>query len=211
MLDNYTYILRCSDGTLYTGWTNNPIKRIIAHNSAKGAKYTKTRLPVYITYLEKFDSKEEAMSREWHIKQLTKDKKEKLIKDQGIVQLRPHHLLCIQLFEGKGYSPEFVKNMFDTIDRLNSNPDIMLTSTCDTLCSECPNSKGPVCITEEKIQTYDKNVLKETHLEEGKIYKWNDASRIAADLILDKGIIQEVCVDCGWKDICYKKAEERRN
>lgn len=211
MSDNCTYILRCNDGSLYTGWTNDPIKRIIAHNTGKGAKYTKTRLPVYITYLEKFDSKEDAMSREWHIKQLSKDQKEKLIKEQGIVQLRPHHLLCIQLFEGKGYSPEFVDNMFYTIDRLNSNPNIMLTTTCDTLCSRCPNINGSVCITEKKIKTYDNNVLNVTHLVEGNIYKWDEASRIAAEAILDKGIIQEVCVDCGWKDICYKKAEVRRN
>lgn len=211
MLDNYTYILRCIDGSLYTGWTNDPVKRIIAHNAGKGSKYTKTRLPVYITYLERFDSKEDAMSREWHIKQFTKDQKEKLIKEQGIVQLRPHHLLCIQLFEGKGYSQAFVDSMFYTIDRLNSNPEIMLTSTCDTLCSKCPNSRGSVCITEEKIKTYDNNVLEKTHLVEGNIYKWDFAKTIAAEAILDKGIIQEVCVDCGWKDICYKKAEDRRN
>lgn len=65
---NYTYIVRCSDGTLYTGWTNDLDKRLKAHNEGKGAKYTKSRLPVFLVYYERFDSKEEAMSREWQLK-----------------------------------------------------------------------------------------------------------------------------------------------
>ena len=76
---NYTYILECSDGTLYTGWTNNLEKRLKMHNSGKGAKYTKTRLPVTLVYYEEFASKQEAMSREFHIKQLTRIQKLRLI------------------------------------------------------------------------------------------------------------------------------------
>lgn len=76
---NYTYIVECSDGTLYTGWTNNLEKRIAAHNSGKGAKYTKTRLPVVLKYYEEFQTKEEAMSREYKIKQLSRKEKLKLI------------------------------------------------------------------------------------------------------------------------------------
>ena len=76
---NYTYIVECADGSLYCGWTNNLEKRIADHNAGKGAKYTKTRLPVKLVYYEEFDTKEEAMSREWHIKQLTHEQKRKLI------------------------------------------------------------------------------------------------------------------------------------
>lgn len=76
---NYTYIVECSDGTLYCGWTNDLERRISAHNEGKGAKYTRTRLPVRLVYFEKFDTKEEAMSREWHIKRLRRKKKEELI------------------------------------------------------------------------------------------------------------------------------------
>lgn len=76
---NYTYIVECSDGTLYTGWTNDLDKRMKAHNSGKGAKYTKSRCPVDLVYFEEFDKKEDAMSREWHIKQLTREEKVKLI------------------------------------------------------------------------------------------------------------------------------------
>ncbi|PXV90250.1 putative endonuclease [Lachnotalea glycerini] len=76
---NYTYILKCSDNTLYTGWTNNLEKRLEAHNNKRGAKYTKARIPVTLEYYEVFDSKEEALRRECEIKKLTRMQKEKLI------------------------------------------------------------------------------------------------------------------------------------
>lgn len=76
---NYTYILRCRDNTLYTGWTTDIERRLAAHNSGKGAKYTKSRKPVVLAYYEEFETKEEAMRREYEIKQLTRKEKEKLI------------------------------------------------------------------------------------------------------------------------------------
>lgn len=78
---NYTYILRCKDNTLYTGWTNNLEKRIEAHNTGKGAKYTKARRPVELVYYEQFETKEEAMKREFAIKQMNRSMKEKLIEN----------------------------------------------------------------------------------------------------------------------------------
>lgn len=75
----YTYIVKCSDDTLYTGYTNNLQKRIEAHNNKKGAKYTKPRTPVTLVYYEKHNTKEEAMSREYQIKQLTRAEKLELI------------------------------------------------------------------------------------------------------------------------------------
>ena len=83
MDENYTYIVRCADGTLYTGWTNDLKKRIKAHNSGKGAKYTKTRRPVELVYFEHFATKEEAMSREYHIKQLKRAHKQALIDEMN--------------------------------------------------------------------------------------------------------------------------------
>lgn len=74
---NYTYILECCDKTLYTGWTTDLKKRIKTHNSGKGAKYTKSRLPVSLVYFEEYETKQEAQKREWEIKKLTR--KEKLI------------------------------------------------------------------------------------------------------------------------------------
>lgn len=76
---NYAYILRCADGTLYCGWTNNLEQRLKAHNSGCGGKYTRSRLPVELVYFEEFETKEEAMSREWHLKQLNRESKLRLI------------------------------------------------------------------------------------------------------------------------------------
>ena len=76
---NYTYILECADGTYYCGWTNNLEKRVATHNEGKGGKYTRARLPVKLVYHEEFETKEEAQSREWHIKQLSRSQKEELI------------------------------------------------------------------------------------------------------------------------------------
>ena len=80
---NYTYILRCSDDTLYCGWTNNLEKRLASHNAGKGAKYTHTRIPVELVYYETFETKEEAMRREFAIKQLTRQQKLKLIEKKS--------------------------------------------------------------------------------------------------------------------------------
>lgn len=79
---NYVYILRCTDETLYTGWTNDIEKRLKAHNDGKGAKYTKYRRPVKLVYYESFETKQEAMKREYAIKQLSKSDKEKIIKQK---------------------------------------------------------------------------------------------------------------------------------
>ncbi len=76
---NYTYILECKDGTYYTGWTNHLEKRIKEHNEGKGAKYTKARRPVKLVYYEAFESKTEAMKREYAIKQMKRSEKIKLI------------------------------------------------------------------------------------------------------------------------------------
>ena len=80
---NYTYILKCKDGTFYTGWTNNLEKRLKDHNEGKGAKYTKARGPVELVYYEAFLTKEEAMSREYAIKQMSRKEKEELIENKN--------------------------------------------------------------------------------------------------------------------------------
>ena len=76
---NCTCIVRCSDGTLYTGWTNDLDKRVKAHNEGKGAKYTRSRRPVSLAYFECFETKEQAMRREYEIKRFTREEKMKLI------------------------------------------------------------------------------------------------------------------------------------
>ena len=81
---NFTYILRCGDGSLYTGWTNDIKKRLADHNLGRGAKYTRSHLPVMLVYLEAFDTKEEAMKRESAIKRLSRPEKERLVEESPI-------------------------------------------------------------------------------------------------------------------------------
>ena len=82
MKSNYTYMVKCSDGTLYTGWTTDLEQRMKAHNDGSGAKYTRSRRPVELVYYEEYETKVDAMKREYAIKQLTRKQKEQLIKQK---------------------------------------------------------------------------------------------------------------------------------
>ncbi len=76
---DYVYLLRCADGSLYCGWTTDLAGRLAAHNSGKGAKYTRSRLPVELVWHECFSDRHEALSREWHLKRLPRAEKLALI------------------------------------------------------------------------------------------------------------------------------------
>ena len=95
---NYTYILRCADGSLYCGWTSDLDKRLISHNDGTGSKYTRTRLPVELLYYESFETKQEAMSREYHIKRLSRAEKLSLIDRKQAEQACFCFLKCRILF-----------------------------------------------------------------------------------------------------------------
>ncbi|NBJ70866.1 MULTISPECIES: GIY-YIG nuclease family protein [Clostridia] len=76
------YILRCKDRTLYTGYTNNLERRLKMHQEGKGAKYTRGRGPFQVVYVEYFETKEQAMKKEYTIKQLTREEKWRFIRDR---------------------------------------------------------------------------------------------------------------------------------
>ena len=76
---NYVYLLRCADGSLYCGWTTDPSARLKAHNSGRGAKYTRSRRPVRLVWLESDPDRHDALSREWHIKRMSRAEKEQLV------------------------------------------------------------------------------------------------------------------------------------
>ncbi|WP_311516565.1 GIY-YIG nuclease family protein [uncultured Anaerococcus sp.] len=78
-MNHYVYILRCSDNSLYTGYTTNLDRRLVVHNSGKGAKYTRSRLPVRLVYYEEVSTRSEGLKLERSIKKLTKEKKEDLV------------------------------------------------------------------------------------------------------------------------------------
>lgn len=77
----FVYMLRCKDGSLYTGWTNNLERRLAMHQQGKGAKYTRGRRPVELVYSEEVQDKETALKRECEIKKFSKQQKTLLIKE----------------------------------------------------------------------------------------------------------------------------------
>lgn len=78
----YCYILECADGTYYTGWTTDPLRREKQHNAGTGARYTSTRRPVKLVYLEEQPDKITALKREIAIKRLARKRKTELILTQ---------------------------------------------------------------------------------------------------------------------------------
>ncbi|HEY5269185.1 MAG TPA: GIY-YIG nuclease family protein [Anaerolineales bacterium] len=78
----YCYILECSDGTYYTGWTADPERRLCRHNRGRGARYTRSRRPVRLVYVEEQPDRSSAMRREIQIKRMSREAKEKLIKQK---------------------------------------------------------------------------------------------------------------------------------
>ena len=79
----YCYMLECSDGTLYTGWTTDPVRRVKQHNAGRGAKYTRTHLPVKLVYVEQLPDRSSAMKRELAIKAMPRAKKKQLVEQQS--------------------------------------------------------------------------------------------------------------------------------
>jgi len=77
--DHYVYVLRCSDDSLYTGYTTDVERRVEEHDAGEGAKYTRGRTPVELVHVESYESKSAAMSREYEIKQFSRTRKERLV------------------------------------------------------------------------------------------------------------------------------------
>lgn len=94
-LRNYTYMVECSDGSLYTGWTNCIEKRLKDHNSGKGARFTRARRPVKLRYLEISNTKSEAMKREAAIKKLNHAQKIQLIRQGELEKILEENHICI--------------------------------------------------------------------------------------------------------------------
>ncbi len=82
-MKDVVYVLRCGDGSLYTGWTNDLTARVKAHQEKRGAKYTKSHQPVELVYYEECADKSAAMKREAEIKQLTREQKLRLIEGKS--------------------------------------------------------------------------------------------------------------------------------
>ena len=117
-------------------------------------------------------------------------------------KIRAHHGLCLYYFKGKGYSEEFVENMTDIKSNLENNPLVLITDQTDAVCSACPNHKGGLCVTEEKVAEYDKQVLERCNISAGDIMPFSDFEQLVQKNILFPGKRKEVCGNCQWDALC---------
>jgi len=82
--EHLVYVLRCRDDTFYTGYTTDVERRVREHDAGDGAKYTRGRTPVALVHVEGFDSKSAAMSREYELKQCSRERKERVVANGGV-------------------------------------------------------------------------------------------------------------------------------
>ena len=123
------------------------------------------------------------------------------------ILLRPHHGLCIQFYEGKGYSEEFTKRMDDLISEIqrNSNMLIQLHLDVDVLCNSCPNNIESKCKSYEKVKRFDEKVLSYCDMKSGQVLSIQEFLESVKDRILDKGLLPCICCECEWYSICKIK------
>lgn len=120
------------------------------------------------------------------------------------IKLRAHHGLCIAFFEGKGYDNNFVENMKNIIITLNQNPNVTIVTDEDIVCVACPNNKNGICDCIEKVDKYDKMVLKLCNIHNNLTLPWDEYKMMIQEKIIKAGKLSIVCGDCQWSYICLK-------
>ncbi len=129
-----------------------------------------------------------------------------------MLELRPHHGICIGQFIGKGYSDEFIENMTQIIARLESSKEERIRLVChaDAICRACPRRVKEECHSGQKVMGYDITCLNICGLSENEEISWREFKNKVKDLIIDKDKLKEVCIDCSWLDICEKIQGHKR-
>ena len=120
------------------------------------------------------------------------------------MKLRPHHLLCLQKYTGKGYDEAFTAHMNGLLGRLTAHPEgaIQLTEGADDLCAACPHNAGGRCDSQEKVTRMDRGVLAALDLSYGQRDSWDALARRAAERVLSTEEFQRICADCQWIELC---------
>lgn len=119
-----------------------------------------------------------------------------------MIDLRPHHGMCLFFFQGKGYSDAFTENMTKIKRALDANPLVRLTNEADAICSACPNNQNEICISLEKVNRYDSSVLELCSLEAGSVLSFQDLQQRIRRNILEAGKRPQICGDCQWNELC---------
>ena len=121
--------------------------------------------------------------------------------------LRPHHGMCFQFYEGKGYSLDFTDHMGKVIKGLAENPQqkIRLMIKADTVCENCPNNDDGICVSREKTERYDEEVLRTCGISEGELMTYENFIALVKEKIIDADLRNHICGDCSWDYICREK------
>ena len=118
--------------------------------------------------------------------------------------LRPHHGMCFQFYEGKGYSEDFTDHMGRIIREMEEDPSriIRLEAATDIVCANCPNNDNGTCTSPDKVADYDREVLKVCGLAEGEEISYAQFTALVKEKIIDAGIRRKICGNCCWDHIC---------
>jgi uncharacterized protein len=132
----------------------------------------------------------------------------------NLINIRAHHLLCMQGFQGFGYSKDFEQNMQKYIDIIRAFPLklIEITTKCDVICYKCPHNVKESCqkSSEKEIKAIDKLVLKKLNLKEGSKVNAKDIFTLINRKLRNYYDIHEICGNCSWKVKClfYKTKKQ---
>ena len=120
------------------------------------------------------------------------------------MNLRPHHLLCIQKFTGHGYNADFTAHMKSIVSELtdDSNARITVVQGCDDLCEMCPNNICGSCTSLEKVTLMDNAVLGACNLTYGDNISWIELARKAQKQIFETVEFNNICTCCQWFELC---------
>lgn len=123
--------------------------------------------------------------------------------NKKILNIRAHHFLCMQGFQGYGYSKKFIENMEQIINHIkeNCNCKINLINSCDDICSACGNNKDQYC-SNESVNNMDEAVLNKLGLKNGAILKSKDVFDLVNERLKTEEDIKDICGSCRWTDKC---------
>ncbi len=123
--------------------------------------------------------------------------------DGGAFLLRAHHGMCLRYFVGEGYSGDFTINMSKVKAYLEShNPLVKIIDAADNVCQKCPNLCNDVCLSGDKVASYDRSVMTHCGLENGTVMHYSDFSNTVQAKILDVNLRENICGDCQWNNLC---------
>jgi hypothetical protein len=121
-----------------------------------------------------------------------------------ILKIRAHHLLCMQGFQGYGYSDSFVEHMGEIVKYIKNNPKlkIIIGDYCDSICSECKNNMESVCSNCENVDKMDRKLLHKLNLNSGKVVIVQEVMSLVKNKFQTQQDAYEICGDCSWREKC---------